>query len=647
MVRLLKHGRVPGKRLERLLRRLEGKKVSDLTPEDVEVLRKYNLLRSRRALTLDVEHEARIPKYVGTWVRHPGRYDIPGVDTPSSPTAEVISQRRKRRYGGGKRERSEEGGAVAVNLSESSFGDLLSGLTRNSLRGSMRVKGLKHVRFLAKLCSVFDPYSSLLMIKGGEARIIGLNVGKTMFSDVSVMSAEGKVWPLDITEVMIPSGKSLDLTVSPSKESGVALVRVNGVERKVSELSERDAKFLFDSVENLYSMLRGKRALSVEIYGKNVLRRLRSALRNSRLVIIGKDGIKVCMDNECRDKAIFRDDGINLRVNGNVKVKRFVYDPTLLLRVLPPSDDVMVRMNAFEVDGDVGPLQVTWDDGLIRGTFFLAPRIIDVNEELEEEVEQEINVGGDLASILLSMAEAVRSFGKRHGVNEVNIYITDNAVMMADQNNTAVLVVPMRTGVGEGKVIVIDKPSGLINAIKGSDYIVFKTMKGSDLLKVEGVGVGGSVEDYVGFISDLDDVRIPYSVKGVAEEIRAKGGDGVFNDVIRNAQLRGEVRKDGLRKLLRKKFNMLRIRERRGRWVAELVEETAMGEEKEVGELAELKGEGIEHGFSIGRRYASVKPWLSVLSKIGEGYLMPMWVNEGIAVMRNGDAVLAITQSYY
>ena len=65
------------------IRFLAGKPVSELTPEDIRLLRRINAGRSPRALAIDLRVNARVPKYVGTWLRHPGRYDIPGVDTAS------------------------------------------------------------------------------------------------------------------------------------------------------------------------------------------------------------------------------------------------------------------------------------------------------------------------------------------------------------------------------------------------------------------------------------------------------------------------------------------------------------------------------------------------------------------------------------
>ncbi len=79
------------------LAELARKKVEDLTPEDIKVLEKINLSRSPRALAIDFRRNAKIPKYVGSWLAHPGRYDIPGVDTATESNIERIRKRVTKR----------------------------------------------------------------------------------------------------------------------------------------------------------------------------------------------------------------------------------------------------------------------------------------------------------------------------------------------------------------------------------------------------------------------------------------------------------------------------------------------------------------------------------------------------------------------
>ena len=43
-------------------------------------LRKIHLKRSKRARSLDEKYAAKTPKHVATWIRNPGKYDIPGID---------------------------------------------------------------------------------------------------------------------------------------------------------------------------------------------------------------------------------------------------------------------------------------------------------------------------------------------------------------------------------------------------------------------------------------------------------------------------------------------------------------------------------------------------------------------------------------
>ena len=56
------------------------KKVSELTAREKTRLKTIHQRRSKRARSLDEKYAAKTPVYVSTWIRNPGRYDIPGID---------------------------------------------------------------------------------------------------------------------------------------------------------------------------------------------------------------------------------------------------------------------------------------------------------------------------------------------------------------------------------------------------------------------------------------------------------------------------------------------------------------------------------------------------------------------------------------
>ena len=73
-------------------RAIVRKRVKELTRRDLALLRRLvHRARPAAARKRDEMRTARAPKYVLTWVKNPGRYDIPGIDT-----AEVGKRRRAR-----------------------------------------------------------------------------------------------------------------------------------------------------------------------------------------------------------------------------------------------------------------------------------------------------------------------------------------------------------------------------------------------------------------------------------------------------------------------------------------------------------------------------------------------------------------------
>ncbi len=85
------------------LARILGKRVDELTSEDKELLRRWwEEHRSRRSISVDLRRRGRVPVYVRTWYRHPGRYDIPGVDTPPMVVEKKATvEKHEKRVGAG------------------------------------------------------------------------------------------------------------------------------------------------------------------------------------------------------------------------------------------------------------------------------------------------------------------------------------------------------------------------------------------------------------------------------------------------------------------------------------------------------------------------------------------------------------------
>lgn len=71
---------------EDVIRRILEKPVSELTEEDKAILREWFLKhRSKYSLAVDLRRASKkTPVYTATWYHRPGRYDIPGVDTPEA-----------------------------------------------------------------------------------------------------------------------------------------------------------------------------------------------------------------------------------------------------------------------------------------------------------------------------------------------------------------------------------------------------------------------------------------------------------------------------------------------------------------------------------------------------------------------------------
>jgi len=68
-----------------------------ITKADIEKAKQRHAKRSKRARTLDERRTARrLAKRVETWMRRPGRYDHPGVDTAKKPAKTRKKTRRPR-----------------------------------------------------------------------------------------------------------------------------------------------------------------------------------------------------------------------------------------------------------------------------------------------------------------------------------------------------------------------------------------------------------------------------------------------------------------------------------------------------------------------------------------------------------------------
>ena len=71
---------------EKTLKQILEKRVDELTPEEKAILREWFIRhRSKHSLASDLARASKkTPVYTATWYTRPGRYDIPGVDTPQA-----------------------------------------------------------------------------------------------------------------------------------------------------------------------------------------------------------------------------------------------------------------------------------------------------------------------------------------------------------------------------------------------------------------------------------------------------------------------------------------------------------------------------------------------------------------------------------
>ena len=102
VMQALKEGRLPKELSERLVA-ISGKKVGDLTDEDKYVLAyALMLVRGSRSALSDASRESKhVPRRVYTWLKHPNRYDIPGVDAVAKDLMKKVRRkvRRKNKVG--------------------------------------------------------------------------------------------------------------------------------------------------------------------------------------------------------------------------------------------------------------------------------------------------------------------------------------------------------------------------------------------------------------------------------------------------------------------------------------------------------------------------------------------------------------------
>ncbi len=74
---------------------LRKKHPLELTESERRLLKAWYLFeRGDRALNVDLRQTAKIPESVEVWMKHPNRYDIPGVDTPTRETGMRVGRLR-------------------------------------------------------------------------------------------------------------------------------------------------------------------------------------------------------------------------------------------------------------------------------------------------------------------------------------------------------------------------------------------------------------------------------------------------------------------------------------------------------------------------------------------------------------------------
>ncbi len=640
MVRLLKRGRKPSKSLKRKLRRLMEKKVSELSVDDLEVLRRYNLLRSRRSLLRDFSRSAHVPKHVGPWIKHPGRYDVPNVDTPNSKYSEVIEEVRKRLEK--KRERKTRIEKESEVKYSGGWGQLIINGVRipsSSLRGGFNIGGREYARLIKGLANNAGYTSSFMYVGGNVAGFMGFNDERSMAFDVQLSNvAEGEVWPIQLSNTGLRSisgnAKGIDVKVRPDG-NGKAKVIVNGLDYETPKMKAYDVETITLGLRTLHNITNEHDRVDITINNKKVLQRLIKYLRNGKFVKIGLDGITV-YDVSDR-KWVIRADGFDVDIKNHAgDVEPVWVSADLLLSALPPNACVVPVQIRFMKRK--GPIMVRWSDGIVYATYFLAPLsdeyVKEVKKRENEEIgkiEEIITLNEDVVDYLRKLVPVKRKYGF------IDVCVVKDAIIVGDRDNTAVLVIrlPRPSGVPDGKVLVVEDFKGLKNLIRNS--IRLKVRVNEDGV-AEGVSDDGS-EAIIGIFDDIGKVRIPNAVVIIGKD----GVDKFEKRLVGGWD--GRITKDVLLKKVRKKFNQLVIRKHGGKVELELMEERKWEEPKYVGSLGSVRS-GVDKGFTVGSDYASVKPWLVNLVKLGRDYYTYVKVHDGAVFMKNDNVLMGLTESY-
>ena len=636
--RLRKHARRPSRSLLRRLERLSRKKVSGLTEKDVELLVKYNFLRSRRALTLDFRREGHIPKYVGTWLKHPGRYDIPGVDTPSSPQAvEVFEEARKRKERREARKKALGGhGSRAKHGSGLAEIEELGALTTNSRHGKLYVYSREEAQSLKKLYDIAN-YQSFMYIDGTKAGFMGMAPDRTIAFSIRVEGAEGNVWPLSLFDLPLTKleGGS-EVIITPSRKKRYVKITVLDKNKKkrltieVPQLRAKDVKEMLRLIKGLSELMWKPKYLEIEINDAKVLQRLRKALRKGYDVELSPNGIRVYAENR---KYSFKSDW------GMIVTKYEEGEPVyigseLLMHALPQDPHAQVKITVPKVEGMPGPVIVEWGDGTAVATYFIAPRVSAPEKMEPRDIEHEVLIPPDVMSELVNVPDIRKKYGK------VNAYLSRNYFYVVDDGNTAVLAVKLsdKLSIPKDKVIKIEDMKALKDIlINGVVKLVI--VKGGTVWAVNDKGDSAIIGELIG----LNNI----SVSSIVENMEEEGLDKFMKRVASYSD-EGEIKRDALLKSVRRKFNILRIRKTAADdAVIELVEESRDGNEKLVCTLGKVKNATyVDKDFSIGKSYASVKPWLEAFSKLSKNYAVDVKVKNDVIVMHSGNTWFAMTSGY-
>jgi len=221
--------------------------ISQVSESHLRKARRVHKSRPKRSRKVDEARAGKVPKYFETWLRNPGRYDLPGVDTPD-PAAKAKAA--KRLWGILGRLYREAGGTgdrrlypVRVEFYETGFikvsnapGDVVAHKNQRYYNKVKEYAEFLVKRFGLKCSTVRDPTGNVEVCKVREwqGRIIDAVPAEDFVEAVKELARENPRLVMSI--LMLMSGRADKFTVQVAPKT-----LLKSVLRKTSEEKIRQA----------------------------------------------------------------------------------------------------------------------------------------------------------------------------------------------------------------------------------------------------------------------------------------------------------------------------------------------------------------------------------------------------------------------